>query len=190
MKSRITLASLVLALLVPALAGAAPSTATDPMAIGADIGTTATGIAMGAVAVDLSVDMPLARSWAFDLEPSAYVASGPGAFVLQLTVEALARFYFMSLVVTEAERQAQWGPFLAGGAVVAWARAQGNSTLSAFSIGPELRAGYRLVFGDGGIYVEPTFGWMVLFGAQLGSGGLTTAITDGIRAGLTLGYRF
>ena len=96
----------------------------------------------------------------------------------------------MSLVVTEEDRQVQWGPFLAGGAAVAWGHAQGNSTLNAFSIGPDLRAGYRLVFGDRGIYLEPTLGWMVLFGAQLGPSGSNFVATNGIRAGLTAGYRF
>jgi hypothetical protein len=76
------------------------------------------------------------------------------------------------------------------GAAAAWKHAQGGSVLNILSIGPVLRAGYRLVFGDRGIYVEPTLGFLVFAGGQFGPGGAAAALNTGVTAGLTLGYRF
>jgi hypothetical protein len=190
MKPRTLIASLVFILCIPALVAAAPSATKAPMAVGADLGTTSAGALMGAAAAGFSVDLPLAPAWSLDLESSGYWASGTDNSVVQINVAALARFYFMSLFIKDSARQVQWGPFLAGGAVVAWERAQADSILNVLSIGPVLRAGYRLVFGDRGIFVEPSLGWMALFGGEFAPSGLASAVNAGMTGGLTLGYRF
>ena len=146
--------------------------------MGADIGTTAAGAFMGAVAVSLSVELPLSRAWAIDLEPSFYAASGTDMSILQVNVEALARFYLVSLIASDAARPVEWGPYVAAGAVAAWGDAQGDSNISVLAVGPAVRAGYRVVFGDAGFFFEPSVGFMALF-----SSGANTGMTLGLIAG-------
>jgi len=110
--------------------------------------------------------------------------------LFQLTVIAEVRFYIVSLLVTDPSRQAHWGPFVSGGAAVAWARMLGGSTIDAVSFGPDLAAGYRLVFGDHGIFLEPSMGWMALYGATFTTSGMSSAVNTGITLAMILGWRF
>lgn len=173
---------LVLALvLLPGMSGVAAPLSPERTAIGADIGTAAAGAFVGAVAATLSMELPMSRGWAIDLEPSFYTASGTGASILQISAEALMRFYFTSLFVGDAARPVSWGPFLAAGAVATWGYAQGDSTISVLALGPAIQAGYRVVFGDAGFFFEPSLGYMALF---------SSSTNVGVTLGLTTGWRF
>jgi len=190
MKPIIPALCLAFSLLVSTTVCATPSSSIDPAAFGVDLGATTAGAFMGAAALDISVDIPLARGWSLDLEPSGYWAAGSQSSVVQLDAVTLARFYLTSLFINGADRQSQWGFFIAGGAVAAWENIQGGSALDVLSIGPTFRLGYRLVFGDHGIFLEPALGWMALIGGRFEAGGVTPITNSGVTAGLTLGYRF
>lgn len=105
------------------------------------------------------------------LEPSIYTASGTGTSVLQMSVETLARYYIRSLFVKDVTRGVNRAPFVQGGAVLAWERVGGNSSCDVLAVGPEIRAGYRFVFGNRGFFVEPSAGWLTLFGVSTESSG-------------------
>lgn len=180
---------LAVILIAGVAAGAAP-VPLERTALGADIGTTTAGAFMGAVAGAFSLELPLSRAWAIDIEPSFYGASGTGTSILQINVEALARFYLTSLFVDDPTRPAQWGPFAAAGGVAAWGYAQGDSTITVLALGPAIRAGYRFVFGDAGIFVEPSVGFMALFGGQFAPAGVTSSANSGVTLGLIVGWRF
>jgi hypothetical protein len=66
---------------------------------------------------------------------------------------------------------------------------QGGSTLNVLSIGPAVEVGYRLVFGDRGIFVEPSLGWMALLGGKFDASGINSAMNSGMTFALILGYR-
>jgi hypothetical protein len=189
MKAPIAFASLIASLLMPAFVTAAPLASREPVAIGAEVGTIAAGALMGAAAGGISVDLPLTPAWSLGLEPSGYWATGVGSSVLQLNLEGTLRFHLMSLFVDDHARPTHWGPFLAAGADASWERARVSSSLAILSLGPVLKAGYRLVFGEHGIFLEPSIGWMALFGVELGSGGGSSISNAGATAGLILGYR-
>ncbi|HVP17434.1 MAG TPA: hypothetical protein VMU36_00455 [Spirochaetia bacterium] len=173
-----------------ARAGAAPADSVDPVAAGLDVGTTASSAFVGAAAASFSLDLPLGHSVSLQLQPSAYYASGTSVTIFQLTVITSLRFYVVSLFVTDPRRQAQWGPFVSGGAAVAWARMLNGSTIDAVSFGPDLAAGYRLVFGNHGIFIEPSVGWMALYGATFNSSKISSAVNTGVVLGMILGWRF
>ena len=78
---------------------------------------------------------------------------------------------------------------MAAGADVAWTRQLSDSTLDAVSFGPDVEGGYRLVFGDRGSSIQPTFGWIALYGARLNVEGPSPVTSSGYSAGLTVGYR-
>jgi len=170
-------------------AGAAP-VPPERTAVGADIGSTAAGAFMGAVAASFTLELPLSRAWAIDIEPSFYWASGTGTSILQINAEALARFYLVSLFVDDQTRTVQWGPFVAAGAIAAWGYAQGDSTITVLALGPAIRAGYRFIFGDAGIFVEPSVGFMALFGGQFAPAGASSSMNTGLTLGLIVGWRF
>ncbi len=190
MKLGATILSATLALFLVSTARtiAAPVEAREPVALGLDVGTTASSALMGAVAGSVCLDLPVAHQMSLTFSPSVYWASGTDVSVLQLTMIAMMRFYPVALFVNEA--QAHWGPFVAAGAAVAWAQEQSGATLNVVSFGPDVEVGYRLVFGDRGIFVEPTFGWMALYGGLLDSSGASATMNSGFSAGFTLGYRF
>ena len=152
-----------------ALAGTARAELGEPLAVGIDVGTTASSAVMGAVAGSVCFELPLAHPLSLTFEPSAYWSSGTGVSILQLTLVAMMRFYPVALFVSEG--QAHWGPFVAAGAAVAWAHEQSDASLDVVSFGPDVEAGYRLVFGDRGIFVEPSFGWTALYGGRFDSSG-------------------
>ena len=171
-------------------AAAPPGTAaTERTAVGADVGATAAGAFAGAVSLAFSVELPLSRAWAIDLEPSVYVAPGTGVSILQVNAGALARFYFMSLFVADAARPAQWGPFFAAGAVAAWEYAP-DQAITVLALGPAIRAGYRVVFGDAGFSFEPSVGFMALFGGHFEPAGTSASANAGLTLGLIAGWRF
>ncbi len=158
--------------------------------LGIDLGATAAGAFVGAVAVTASLEVPLSRAWALDIEPSFYAGSGSGEAILQVNAEALARFYVMSLFVGDANRTMQWGPFVAAGAVAAWENAQGDAGVAALAVGPAVRVGYRLVFGDAGFFLEPSLGFMALLGGRFEPGGSSAGINSGFTFGMIAGWRF
>jgi hypothetical protein len=190
MKRNVTATMLILAFFMPSLASAAPLASDKPIALGADIGTIAAGALMGAVTGSLSADLPLSRAWSLNLAPSGYWASINGTSMLQLNMEGTVRFCLMSLFVKDASRQVNWGLFAACGAATAWERIETASALNVLSAGPVLRAGYRLVLGDHGIFLEPSLGWMALYGVQFSSGGVFPTLNTGATLGMILGYRF
>jgi len=184
---------LLLLCMLPAFASAAaaaPPAPRDPIAVGVDVGTTAAGAVMGAVAAGASVDLPLAHSLSVTIEPSVYWAAGTGQSIFQLTAVGGVRFYLMSLFIPESRRRAQWGPFAFAGIALAWARQTGSTTFDTICFGPNVAVGYRLVFGDRGFFLEPTVGWMALYGAQLDESGATSSANSGVCVGFMLGYRF
>lgn len=170
-------------------AGASTLTHAGPVALGADIGTTAAGAFMGAVSIGLSLELPLSRAWALDLEPSFYAVAGTDISIVQINAEALARFYFVSLFVDDSA-PVQWGPYLAAGAAAAWSLVQEAAATTTVSLGPVVRAGYRLVFGGAGLYLEPSVGYMALLGAQLSPAGASLSANGGLTLGLIVGWRF
>ncbi len=180
MTRKAILLGLAMVLVAGLSAGAAP-VSSERTAVGADIGATAAGAFVGALAVSLSVELPLSRGWAINLEPSFYAATGTDTSILQINAEALARFYLTSLFVVDAARPVQWGPFVAAGAVAAWEYAQGDSAMSVLALGPAVRAGYRVVFGDTGFFFEPSLGFMAL---------VSSRTNTGVTLGMTAGWRF
>ncbi len=184
--------TIVLAVVLATLAGLSPVSAVPSdtaTAIGVDVGATAAGAFVGALSAGASVELPLSRGWGVDLEPSFYAASGTGVTILQVNAAALGRFYFMSLLVPPS-RPVSWGPFAAAGLVGSYAHVQGDSTLDVLSVGTTIRAGYRLVFGDRGVFFEPSVGFMALLGGRLGSAGTTLGTNAGVTLGLVAGWRF
>ncbi len=182
-------AALALFVVAAAQARADSSDIGEPVALGLDVGTSAINAVMGTAAVSLSLDLPLGHPLSLTLQTAASWAPGTGSSVFQLALIAQARFYFISLFVPE-NGQANWGPFMAAGADVAWTRQLSDSTLDAVSFGPDVEGGYRLVFGDRGIFIEPTFGWIALYGARFDVEGPSPVTSSGYSAGLTVGYRF
>ncbi len=168
---------------------AAGASTPAPVAIGVDIGTTAAGAFMGAVSLGFSLELPLSRAWALDLEPSFYAASGTDMTIVQINAAALARFYLVSLFVNEAA-PAQWGPFLSAGATAAWGLLDEAQAIATVSLGPTVRAGYRLVFGDVGLFLETSVGYMALFGVQVTPAGASFSANGGLTLGLVAGWRF
>ena len=162
----------------------------EAQAIGVDIGTTAASAVMGAAAASLSIDLPLSRSWSVDLEPSGYWSQGTDAAVLQFSLAGLVRFYLLSLFEPDTDRPVQWGPFLAAGAIAAWEHVQAVTTIDDLAIGAEFRAGYRLVFGDKGIFVEPSLGWTAFLGSRFAANAYSSSLSSGMTAAVILGYRF
>ena len=186
MKHHVIAACIVLALSIPAInAGAAPAGAS----VGIDLAPTTSGALMGAAALGVSLSLPVSRAVSLDLEPSAYGSWGTGVSVVQVNLAALGRLYLAGLSAHAAERATQRGLFLAAGAVAAWERLQGTSTLSVVAGGPTVRAGYRIGFGSHRVYLEPSFGFTALFGGIVGAGGPGATGSTGISAGLVLGYR-
>ncbi len=181
---------LALILSAGALGSADSPAPLERTALGADIGTTAAGAFMGAVAGSFSLELPLSRAWAIDIEPSFYGTSGTGTSILQINVEVLTRFYLLSLFLDDLTRPVQWGPFAAAGGVAAWGYSQGDSTITVLALGPAVRAGYRFVFGNAGIFAEPSVGFMALFGGQFAPAGVSSSVNTGITLGLIVGWRF
>ena len=189
MKRKACLLGMAVQLLSCVLAAAAPAS-TERIAIGADIGAPLAGAFVGASSGTFSLELPLSRSWAADLDPSFYMASVTGTSILQLNLEALARFYIMSLFVADAARTAQWGPFISAGAVAAWECIRTESSVSVPAFGPMIQVGYRFVFGDEGIFFEPLLGLMALLGWQWGPVGITSCVNAGPTLGVVAGWRF
>lgn len=183
------IAALALFVLAGARARADSSDIGEPVALGVDVGTAAISSLMGAPAGGLSLDLPLGHPLSLTLQTVASWTPGTGSSVFQLALIAQARFYFVSLFVPETG-QADWGPFIAAGAAVAWTRELNDSTVDAVSFGPDVQAGYRLVFGDRGIFLEPTFAWLALYGARFDVEGPSPVTSSAYSAGLTVGYRF
>jgi hypothetical protein len=184
-----TVAALALFAISVAPVEAAKSEAREPVALGLDAGTTAASAIFGAAAAGLLLDVPLAHPLSLTFQPSAYWSSGTDVSIIQLTMAVMMRFYLISLFVPE-ERQAHWGPFMAAGVGVAWAREHSGALLDVIAFGPDVQAGYRLVFGDRGFFLEPTVAWMSLYGARLDASGATATTNSGISLGFTLGWRF
>jgi hypothetical protein len=175
--------------------GSCPGTFAEPVgveriAIGADLGTTAASAFVGSTAARLSVELPLSSSLALDLEPSFYAASGTGMSIAQVNAEALARCYLVSLFAKDQPRTARWGPYLAGGAVAAWSRETGGSVITILALGPEIRGGYRFVFGEAGLFVDPSVGYALLTGIRLEPDAKSFTMNGGLTLGMTIGWRF
>jgi hypothetical protein len=119
------------------------------------------------------------------------VSSREAPVLIRGDVGSARRGYNQLLFNQEAGRQTLWGPFAGLGAAAAWEGWNGGASVSVLSGGPAAEAGYRLVFGDHGLFLEPYLGWMAFFGARKASGApLAFSFANGMFGGLSLGYRF
>jgi len=187
MSRRLSLTSLVLVFAATFIAAAEAQDAREPVSIGADVGSAAAGVLMGAGSVDLFAELPLSRAWSLSFEPSLYWASGTGSSVMQVNLETFARFYFNSLFVADRAKPVHWGAFLECGVAVVWETMQANATINVLSVGPEIRGGYRFVLGNSGVFLGPGVGWVALFGTGIGSIGQSYSTNSGVRLALLLG---
>jgi len=189
LRTFLSVAALAVVVATRVQAGGAGSDLDEPFALGLGAATAVSGAVAGAAVGALSFDVPVGHPLSIMIEPSVSWVSSAGGGVLQLTMAAVMRFYLISPFVPE-DRQAHWGPFIAGGAAVSWARQQSGATPNVIAFGPNVEAGYRLVFGDHGIFLEPAVAWMMLYGARLDPGGPSAVTSNGLLVGLTVGYRF
>ncbi len=185
------MAAFAVLVVFPVSAKGVGSEADEPFALGVEAATTVSGaIAIGnTVLAGLSFDIPAGHPLSIMVKPSvSWVSSGDGG-ILQVALSATMRFFLIAPFVPE-DRQAHWGPFIAGGAAGSWAQQQSGAMLNMVAFGPHVEAGYRLVFGDHGIFLEPAVEWTILYGARLDPSGPTAVTSNGLFVSISVGYRF
>lgn len=182
-------AALAVAIALPAHARSPGSDLSEPFALGLQAGSVISGTIGQALFAGLSFDIPAGHPLSIMFEPSVFWVSGANGGVFRLSLDAALRLYLFSPFVSE-DRPAHWGPFIAGGAAVSWVPQQTSNFLDVIAFGPYVEAGYRLVFADHGIFVEPAAAWTTLYGARLDPAGPSAVTSNGLFVSLAVGYRF